>query len=143
MQELTLWKNREINRIRRDLADMFHRHCQNLDIPAFSDNILDISETEDTLILSVEIPDADPEDIDISVTENSLLISARIEKETISEGDQFRRIEKQVNSFKRRLTLPCRVEVETIKATYKNSILKIVMPKCGRSIARTIRLEIK
>jgi HSP20 family protein len=143
MQELILWKNKEINRIRRDLEDMLHRHCRNFDLPPVSDKILDISETEDTLILSAEIPDADPEDIDISVMENSLLISARIEKKTVTKGEQFRRVDKQSTSFKRKITLPCRIEVETIKATYKNNILKIVMPKCGRPIARTIRPEIQ
>lgn len=143
MEELTLWKNREIERIRQDIDNVFHRHCKNFDLPLLSDKFLNFSETEDTLMLRAEIKGAGPDDFDISVTENSILISARIQKETVTEGVRFHRVEKQASSFKRKLTLPCRVEVEAIQATYKNSILEIVMPKCRRPIARTIRPEIK
>ncbi|MBW1697282.1 MAG: Hsp20/alpha crystallin family protein [Deltaproteobacteria bacterium] len=148
MTELILWKNRELERLRRDIERVFRRCCVGFGVPlslmefpeAFSVNL---TETGQDLILTARLPGMKPEDMDISVTENSLTIKGQTEEEILDEGDFYQRVERRFGSFSRTISLPCRVKVDEIEATYKAGILKITMPKQQKEASRGIRIDVK
>ena len=148
MPELTIWTNQEIDKLRRDMDRLFARLRDDFAAPLFPRITryipsLDLSETEDDLIIKAEIPGINPEDLDISVTENTLNIKGEIKQEFIYEREDYHRMERRYGSFSRSLQLPCRVVVEDVEATYRNGVLQIVMPKCKPEPTRACKVKIK
>jgi len=148
MHDLILWKKQEIDKLRRDMDQLFKRFRREFGVPrslfqvaeAFS---LDLSETEDTLILQAELPGMRPEDIHLSVTDDTLTFNAEIKEDAVEEGEGYRRVVKSSRSFSRSVALPCRIETEAVKASYEGNRLKIILPKCKPREKRGVTIQIK
>lgn len=148
MPGLTLWKDQEIDRLRRDMDRLFARLWDDFGVPRFpgiARNIpsIDLSESGENLIIRADIPGINPEDLDISVTEDRLHIKGEMKKESVDEGDTYHRVERRYGSFTRDIQLPCRVMKEEVGATYKEGILTIVMPKCKPEPDRSFRVKVR
>jgi HSP20 family protein len=148
MSELILWKNQEITKLRRDMRRLFNRFWYDFGVPIFPEGIteppsIDLSETEDTLIIRAMFSDVDPEDMDISVTGDTLFIKVETREETVESTGRYRRLERRSGSFSRTISLPCRVKVDEIEATYEEGLLKITMPKCAPEEACGVRIQVK
>ena len=148
MSELILWKNQEMNRLRRDIDRLFSRMWSSFGISSFPGEavtgpFIDLSESEDTLMVKAELPGINPEDLDISVIGTKLTISGEKSSETVEKSEYYQSVEKSFGSFSRTVRLPCRVKVEDIQATYKNGILQIIMPKLEREPSPAVRVKVK
>ncbi len=135
MSELTLWKKQELDKLRKDMDLLFRRFRRGFGVPrtlleATESFSTEFSETEEMLVLSTDLPGIKPEDIEISVTEDTLNLKAETMKDSVDTEENFQRIEKRSRSFSRSISLPCRIIAEEVKATYKDEILKIELPKC-------------
>ena len=147
MSELILWKKQELDKLRKDMDQLFRRFRRGFGVPrAFLEVAeafwTELSETEEKLILKAEIPGVKPEEIQISVTEDTLNLKAETSEEVIEKGNDFRRIAKSSRSFSRSITLPCRIVSEEVKAAYKDNILSIELPKCKPKKALGVSIEI-
>jgi HSP20 family protein len=148
MGELILWKQQEIERLRKDMDQLFKRFRKEFDIPrslievaeSFS---MDVSETKNTLTLKTRLPGIKPDDIEVSVTEDTLTLKGQTGEDTVETGEGFRRIEKRSRIFSRTVSLPCRVLIDDVKATFENGVLQIVLPKCQPKQARGVKIDIK
>ena len=148
MTELIIWKNREIDRLRRDIERTFRRCCAGFDVPeSFMDfpevYSVNLSETEQAIVVTAKLPGMKPEDMDISVTENTLTIKGETKESTIEKGESYRHVDRRVGAFSRTVSLPRKVKVDEIEATYKDDILEITMPKRDPIESRWIRVNIK
>lgn len=147
MGELTIWKQQEMDKLRRDMDQLFRRFRKEFGIPRYLIEIgqsfsMDFSETENTLILKAELPDIKPGDIDISVTEDTLTLKAKAVQDTTETDEGYRRIEKRSRTFSKTISLPCRVLTEDVTATFKDEILQIILPKCQPKQPRGIKIDI-
>jgi HSP20 family protein len=90
---------------------------------------VDIYETENSLVLTAEVPGLDERDIEIRIEDNTLTLKGdrKFEKETKEEN--YHRIERSYGSFYRSFTLPHYIDQSKIEAEHDNGILKITMPK--------------
>jgi len=147
MPGLIIWKNQEINRLRRDMDRLFARLWDDFGMPHFqrpSRDIpfIDLSETEEHLICKGEIPGLNPEDLDISITHDILTIKGEMKKEFVKEHEHYHRMERRYESFSRSIQLPCRVMIEDVEATYREGIVTIIMPKCKQEITKKVKIRI-
>ncbi|MBW2004858.1 MAG: Hsp20/alpha crystallin family protein [Deltaproteobacteria bacterium] len=148
MPGLIIWKNQEINKLRRDMDRLFTRLWDDFGMPHFTRPPRDIpfinlSETEDDLILKAEIPGLNPEDLDIYITDDILTIKGEMKQELVKEGENYHRMERRYESFSRSIQLPCRVMIEDVEATYREGIVTIIMPKCKPEITQKVKIKIK
>ena len=148
MTELILWKNREIDRLRRDIERTFRRCCAGFGVPStlmeFSEGIsVNLSETDEALVLTAKLPGMEPENLDISVTDNALTLKGVTKEEATQVNDSYYRIEKRVGSFSRTISLLRRVKVDEIEATYQDDVLEITMPKRDPKEPDRIRIRTK
>jgi HSP20 family protein len=81
-------------------------------------------------------------DIEIKVEDNNLILSGerRMEKEVKEEN--YHRIERSYGSFHRSFTLPNTVDRENIKASYKDGLLKVVLPKKEEAKPKQITIDV-
>jgi len=147
MPGLIIWKNQEINKLRRDMDRLFSRlwddfgmpHLQrpSRDIPS-----IDLYETEEDLILKAEIPGLNPEDLDVSITNDILTIKGEMKEEFAQERENYHRMERRYESFSRSIQLPSRVMIEDVEATYREGVVTIIMPKCKPEITKKVKIKI-
>ena len=148
MSELTLWKKQELDKLRKDMDLLFRRFRRGFGVPrtlleAAESFSTEFSETEEMLILSTDLPGIKPQDIEISVTEDTLNLKAETREDSVDREENFQRIEKRSRSFSRSISLPCRIIAEEVKATYKDEILKIELPKCKPKKACGVIVDMK
>lgn len=83
----------------------------------------DAKETEDALLLRLDMPGLGKEDVKISVEQNTLTIKGKSAKESDEEEESVRR-------FSSRIDLPEKLyKIDNIKAEMKNGVLKVTVPK--------------
>jgi HSP20 family protein len=102
---------------------------------------LDVSETDDAVVVDVEIPNIDPKDLEISITGDVLTIRGEKKDETEHKGRNYHRVERRYGTFTRTLTLPAAVDADKVEARAKLGVLTVRLPK--RPEAKARRVDIK
>ena len=97
---------------------------------------IDLSETENDLRVSAELPGLTENDIHLDVDDETITLSGEKheEQEEESGGRHWREI--SYGSFQREIPLPCRVDTSRVKATFKNGTLRVSLPKSEEDKAR-------
>ena len=98
---------------------------------------IDLIETEDELIVLVALPGASKEKIDLRVTEDSLYVDA---KANPREG-RYLRQEIGTLGRKREIKLPIEVKPEQVKASFKDGILEVHLPKLVVINAQRVQVD--
>lgn len=103
---------------------------------------MDMYEKDGDLVLEAALPGIDKDDISVHLSEESLTIkgSARSEEEKEEEETYLR--ESFQGTFSRTITLPCEVISDAIKASFKEGILKIILPMREPQGRKKIQIEI-
>jgi len=90
---------------------------------------IDVIDEKDTVVVKAEIPGVDKKDINISLNEDTLTINGETKKEEEVKEENYYRAERYYGSFSRTIELPTAVEKDKVKATYKDGILTVTLPK--------------
>lgn len=103
---------------------------------------LDLSEDADQLVVEVELPGVRKEDLEVSVHKGVLTISGERKSEQPTNGETgcYRR-ERFHGRFQRSITLPKPVETDAVKATYRDGVLTITLPKTEEARPRKITVK--
>jgi len=102
---------------------------------------LDLYEDKDSLIVRAEVPGLNKEEIDISLHDGTLAISGERRREKSVEGSQLSREERFYGKFQRSVELPKAVDSNAVKATYKDGILTVILPKTEEAKPRQITVN--
>lgn len=103
---------------------------------------LDVHEDKDSLLVTVELPGMKKEDINISLHDGVLTISGeRRQEREQKEGETFRS-ERYFGKFQRSVTLPSAVNFNNVKASYKDGILTIDLPKAEEAKPKHIEVSV-
>ncbi len=90
---------------------------------------LDMWETDDALVISVDLPGVDEDKVSLEVEDGVLTISGTRERKVEQKDDRYYRFERRYGTFSRSVTLPQGVNEEDIKASFANGVLEITVPK--------------
>ncbi|RID81925.1 Hsp20/alpha crystallin family protein [Peribacillus asahii] len=103
---------------------------------------VDVHETENEVVATCDIPGLEKkEDVDIDIENNRLSISGSINRtDEVKEENMFRR-ERYAGRFQRMITLPSPVSQEGVKATYRNGVLEVRMPKIAKDTKKKIDVD--
>lgn len=102
---------------------------------------IDISESEDTVTLTAEVPGMGKEDLDVTLDNGVLTLRGEKKEEETREGENFQRIERRYGRFERHIHLPQSVDQSKIEATTTDGVLKLTMPKTESARARAIQIK--
>jgi HSP20 family protein len=104
--------------------------------------IIDIEEDKDNIIVKVEIPGMKKDDMKVAVHGKILSVSGERKQESEVRDKTYHRIERAYGKFSRTITLPSEVDADKIKASYKDGLLRINLPKLESVKPRQIDVEI-
>ncbi|MFT6930035.1 MAG: HSP20 family protein [Sediminicola sp.] len=101
---------------------------------------VNIKESETNFELELAVPGRKKEDFNIEMEHDVLTVSSEIKHEENVSEEQFTRREFTYSSFKRAFTLPDTVDSENINASYKDGILKFILPKKEEALPKAKRM---
>lgn len=102
---------------------------------------VDMYETQNEVVVSGDLPGIEEKDIRVSITGDLLTIQGqRQEKEEVKDAGHYRR-EQWFGKFERTLTLPMAVETGQVKATYRDGVLTVKLPKAEEIKPKEIKIE--
>ncbi|MBP9863982.1 Hsp20/alpha crystallin family protein [Patescibacteria group bacterium] len=104
---------------------------------------IDVYDRKDLVVIETALPGVDAKNVQISVEHGVLTISGSTERKTeVDEKDYYRK-EIRSGSFTRQIALPAGVKEEEAKASFKDGILKIEMPKLETPKGKTITINVQ
>ena len=95
-------------------------------------------ENDDSFEIDLAVPGMKKDDFSIELDNNVLIISSETSNNVSNEN--LRLNEFNYSSFQRSFRIPESVELDKIKANYKNGILKVLLPKKKESITKPNRV---
>lgn len=104
---------------------------------------VDVYDSKDNMMVKADIPGMKKEDIDISVHGDILTIKGEKKEETETKENNYVKTERFYGSFNRVLTLPSEIDESKVKASYKDGVLDIILPKKEEHKPKQIKVDIE
>ena len=102
---------------------------------------LNVWASADGLVIDAEMPGVDPQDAEISVVGDELSLRGKVNAQEPADGETVLRRERPAGEFQRTLQLPFRANAGAVKATFKNGVLRIAVPRSEEEKPRKIAIE--
>src|SRR5262245_12854163 len=102
---------------------------------------VDILETDDSLVVRAELPGMKAEEIEVSVENGTLTLSGERKTDARYDDQNVHRVESQYGAFARSFTLPTRVDPARVKATFRDGVLEIELPKAEDAKPRRVQIQ--
>lgn len=90
---------------------------------------VDIFEEKGDMVIKAEMPGIKKEDVNVSITDSMVTISGQKKQEEKVEKKDYHRVERSYGSFCRRFQLPENVNSDKVKASFKDGVLEVRLPK--------------
>ena len=115
--------------VEKTINQAFGHSIRGAEVTSQLQPLLDVYETDNTIVASLDLPGVEKKDVEVSVSNGFLTISG--ERKNISGESGEGRIwqETSFGTFKRTFELAEAVVEDKIKAQFKNGVLKISLPK--------------
>lgn len=101
---------------------------------------VDIVDHDEEIVVKAELPGVDKKDLDVSVTENTVTIKGSTSQEEKEEKGDYYRSEISRGTYSRTLSLPSDVAADKAKATFKDGVLELTLPKMKKAKRHTIKV---
>jgi HSP20 family protein len=151
---LTMWNKNpmmdEFARTREEMDRLLGRFLTATPLSAFDTRstrlegwipAIDVSETDDGVVIRAEVPGIAARDLEITVTGNILNISGKKEEKEEVDQEDFYRCERRFGSFRRVIDLPESIDPDRVTADVDNGIVTIRVAK--KPGLRSRRVEVK
>ena len=104
--------------------------------------MVDISDTDNEIRLTAELPGVNREDLEVSVSNDRLTIRGEKKKQQEKSDQDYYRLERYYGSFQRNIPLPYEVDSDQVDASFKDGILAVVLRKTKAEQEKIKRIQI-
>lgn len=137
------WPGRAVEQLQREMNRLLS------EFPARSASVLrsgvfpavNISEDKENLYVRAELPGMKPEELEISVEGESLTIRGERKLAEAAGKVDYHRREREAGGFRRVIDLSVRIDTEAVSASFRNGVLKIVLPKAKEVAPKQISIK--
>ena len=102
---------------------------------------LDIYETKEKFVVTVELAGVEPKDVEVSVEDSTLTIRGERKFSEEVEEENYRRVERRYGSFVRSFGLPQTTDADRIEASFDKGVLTIEVPKVEAAKPKKITVK--
>jgi len=103
---------------------------------------VDVFEEKDDIVVKAELPGIEKDNIEVNLTDHHLTIKGEKKKEEEVKDERYYRSERSYGSFMRTVELPKDVHADKVKASFKNGILEVRLPKTEDAKAKEIKVRV-
>ena len=110
----------------------------------FVNALMNVSETDNEIRITAELPGVTEEDIDVSLDDDVLTIRGekKFERTEGGEKESFHFVERSYGTFQRAIRLPFPINPDQVKASFENGVLTVTLPKTAQA-ERTRRIQVQ
>jgi len=101
---------------------------------------LEVAETDKQITVSAEIPGMEEKDVELLMDDGNLIVRGEMKSEIEDKERQFS--ERFYGRFERRIPVGMDIEENKIEASFKNGVLKVILPKTERAQSKAKRIAI-
>jgi HSP20 family protein len=102
---------------------------------------VDVVDRDDEVVVRAEVPGMEKDELEVSVAGNMLTLKGETRREEKEEKGEYYRCEMSHGAFSRTLALPAEVDDSRVKATLKDGVLELKLPKVEKSKRRAIKID--
>jgi HSP20 family protein len=95
---------------------------------------IDIYETDDSFVVTVEIPGVEGNDVRVEVSGSELSVSGNRGFDAVCSKESYHRLEGVRGRFRRSFSLPEPLDSARVTANLKDGVLRVVLPKTSRRL---------
>jgi HSP20 family protein len=114
------------------------REVMELEAPA-----VDLFEDKNDIVVKVELPGMEKENVEVKLTDHMLTIKGEKKKEQEIKEENYYRSERSYGSFIRTLELPADVHADKVKASFKNGVLEVRLPKTEEAKTKEVKVKVE
>src|SRR3954469_18626125 len=126
-----------LNRLRRELDQGFETTARD----ASWSPAVDIHEEAGQFVVRADLPGVKPADIEITAEKGVLALRGSRNFEQHQDDGHYSRVERVSGKFGRTFTLPENVQTDAIKASFKDGVLELTIPKQAKPEPRKIEVQ--
>ena len=137
---------RELNRVQDEMDRMFERFfdrgAPRTDLAPVFAPAVDIEETPESYVFRADLPGIKLEDVKVSLMGDTLTIRGERKAQTTEQKGNLHRVERVYGTFERRFELGKAVHGDQVKATYRDGVLEVRVPKAEEARLREIPVQV-
>jgi HSP20 family protein len=104
---------------------------------------VEVRESGNNLVVRADLPGLSRDDVDVEVDDDALIIRGERRNDWENEDEGYYRSERSYGSFYRAIPLPEGVDPNACKATFKDGVLEVTLPKPEESPSRGRKIPVK
>lgn len=141
-------RSRDLTSLRTDLDQLFDGFLGNRPsyAPAGGDDLIsppvDIEESAEGYSIRADLPGVNEKDVKVSLVGDTLTLRAERKRESETKLGNVHRTERLYGTFERTFTLPAPVRGDQVKASYRNGVLEVRVPKAEEARVREIEVQV-
>jgi HSP20 family protein len=101
---------------------------------------INVYEQDEAVVVTAEVPGVKPEELELTVLGDSVALKGQ-RREEPSNGNRMYRRERAAGFFARTVTLPASIDPDSVRAEYRDGILRIHMAKAEQAKAKKIGIQ--
>ncbi len=102
---------------------------------------VDVVDRESEVVVRAEVPGVEKKDLDISIGEASVTIKGETRREEKEEKGEYYRCEISRGAFSRTVALPADVDGTKAKASFKEGMLELTIPKLEKAKRHSVKVD--
>jgi len=132
----------KINRLFEDSLTKIHFRDNELSFGAWSPPA-DMYETENSIVVKMELPGMEAGDFNVSVQHQNLIVKGERKFKKNIKQEKFHRVERVFGAFQRIFPLPDNVDSSRIEARYSHGVLEVNIPKKDAGESKHFSIEVE
>ena len=145
--DLTRWE-RDMDRIMEDffgrrMRPWWPERWSRREVMELEAPVVDLFEDKNDIVVKAELPGMEKENVEVKLTDHMLTIKGEKKKEEEVKEENYYRSERSYGSFIRTLELPADVHADKVKASFKNGILEVRLPKTEEAKSKEIKVKVE
>jgi HSP20 family protein len=102
---------------------------------------VDVIDEDDALVIRADVPGLKPDEVKIDVHDDVLTVHGEHEERSEEKNKRYVRRERRYGAFTRSMALPPGVDADDIKASSKDGVVEIRIPKAQRTEPKSIEVS--
>lgn len=103
---------------------------------------VDVVETPEAYVLRADLPGMTQKDVKVSLSGDVLTLRGERRHESETKQGNVHRTERAFGTFERSFTLDAPVRADQVKASYRDGVLEIEVPKAEQARVREIEVQV-
>lgn len=104
--------------------------------------LVDIAEDEKEYLIKADLPEIQKDDVKVTVENGTLMITGERKAEKEEKGRKFHRVERYYGRFERSFNIPDDANSDSVKAEFKDGVLRVHLAKSDKAIPKQIEVKV-